>query len=106
MKTTITFRQIQSSEAVKDFVNDRLAKLDRYQHKAKEAHVILSTERYLQVAEVVLSAKEFKARGKASTQDMYASIDGAVGKVEKTLKRHHDKKIKSKTHAIKEVSLL
>ena len=98
MKTAITFRQMQSSEAIKDFIHERIGKLDKYKHSAKEAHVILSVERYLQVAEVVLSAKNFHAAGKASTGDMYASIDEAIGKVEKTLKRHHDKRIKAKTH--------
>lgn len=106
MKVSITFRHMKSSPAIKDYIKERLIRLDRYEHKAKDVHVILSMERYLHVAEVVLSAKKFRAQGKASTEDMYMSIDDAIAKVEKTLRRHRDKKIRAKTHATKEPVLL
>lgn len=96
MKITITFRHMKSSAAIKDFVKEHLDRLDRYFEKAKEAHVILSVEKYMQIAEVVLTAKGVRATGKSATRDMYASIDGAVEKVEKTLKRHHDKVVKTR----------
>jgi putative sigma-54 modulation protein len=96
MKTTITFRHMKSSPTITGFVKEHLDRLDRYFEKSKEAHVILSVEKYMQIAEVVFTAKGVRATGKSSTQDMYASIDGAVSKVEKTLKRHHDKLVKTR----------
>jgi len=102
MKVSITFRHIQASDALKNFVNERMDRLDKYGRKSKEAHVILSTERHNHNAEVVLSSKGIKATGKASTPDMYSSIEEAIGKVEKALRRHHDKIIRSKTHASRE----
>ncbi|MFH1262650.1 MAG: ribosome-associated translation inhibitor RaiA [Pseudomonadota bacterium] len=94
MKTTITFRHMDSSSALKDFVNEHLERLDRYFESAKEAHVILTVEKYMQIAEVVFTAKGVRATGKVSSEDMYKSITGAADKVEKVLKRHHDKIIK------------
>jgi putative sigma-54 modulation protein len=94
MKTTITFRHMDSSTAVKDFVNEHLGRLDRYFESAKEAHVILTVEKYMQIAEIVFTAKGVRATGKVSSEDMYNSITGAVDKVEKALKRHHDKIVK------------
>jgi putative sigma-54 modulation protein len=105
MKTTITFRHMKSSTAVKDFVNEHLERLDRYFEKAKEAHVILSVEKYMQNAEVVLTAKGVRATGKSSTQDMYASIDEAIAKVEKALKRHHDKLVKTRNDRKNDVAV-
>ncbi|HLG19418.1 MAG TPA: ribosome-associated translation inhibitor RaiA [Bdellovibrionota bacterium] len=99
MKSMITFRHMAASPAVKEFVTERLEKLDRFGNKGKEAHVILETEKYMHHAEVVLSSKNFKARGKASTGDMYASIEEAITKVEKSLRKHHDKSVKAKNHA-------
>ena len=96
MKTTITFRHMKSSTTIKDFVKEHLDRLDRYFEKSKEAHVILSVEKYMQIAEVVLTAKGVRATGKSATQDMYTSIDEAVSKVEKVLKRHHDKIVKTR----------
>lgn len=103
MKLTITFRHMKSSPTVKEFVEDHLARLDRYSEKAKEAHVILSVEKYMQNAEVVLTAKGLRATGTASTRDMYASIDEAIEKVEKTLKRHHDKIVKTRNDPDRQV---
>jgi len=87
---------MDSSEAIKVFVEEQIARLEKYAEKAMEAHVILSVEKYMQVAEVVLTAKGIRATGTASTSDLYASIDEAIGKVQKSLKKHHDKKVKGK----------
>ena len=106
MKTTITFRHMQPSEALKGYVNERLTKLDRYVRNSAEAHVILNVEKSVHSAEVVVASKGVRAQGRLGTQDMYASIDGAIEKVEKTLKRHHDKRITAKSQAGKAVELL
>ncbi len=90
---------MKASDAVKGFVDEKLGKLDRYDRKAKEAHVILSAEKNHTEAEVIISAKGLRATGKASTTDMYASIEQAIVKVEHALKKYHDKKVKSKRHA-------
>ncbi|MFH1018092.1 MAG: ribosome-associated translation inhibitor RaiA [Pseudomonadota bacterium] len=97
MKMTITFRHMQSSPAIKEYVDDRLSKLDRYLRHPTDAHVILTVEKSHHFAEIVVSSKGLHAKGSGRTQDMYAAIDGAVEKVEKTLKRYHDKKIQ-KSH--------
>ncbi|MCB0308547.1 MAG: ribosome-associated translation inhibitor RaiA [Bdellovibrionales bacterium] len=98
MNINITFRQMKSSDAIKDHINQRMAKLEKYKDKATEAHVVLSTEKYLHNAEVVFSAKAFQVTAKSSTNDMYASIDDVVTKLEKNIKKHHAKKAKLKTH--------
>ncbi len=97
MKTMITFRHMQSSPAIKEYVENRLSKLDRYMNHPTDAHVILTVEKSHHFAEIVVSSKGVHAQGSGRTQDMYTAIDGAVEKVEKTLKRFHDKKIQ-KSH--------
>lgn len=101
MNVNITFRQIKSSDAIKDHVNQKLAKLEKYKDKDTEAHVILSTEKYLHNAEIIFSAGPFQATAKSSSSDMYASIDDVVNKLEKNIKKHHAKKTKAKVHAKK-----
>lgn len=104
MKTTITFRHIPSSDAVKNFVHQRLEKLAKYSTKETEAHVILSIEKHLHNAEIVLHTKGVRATGKGSTNDMYASIETATDKVEKAMRRHHDKKTRSKSAPAREAA--
>jgi putative sigma-54 modulation protein len=86
------------SSAMKEHISQRLLRLDKFVHNASEAHVILTVGKNSHDAEVVVSAKGVHAQGTHSSLDMYASIDGAIEKVAKTLKRHHDKKISEKEH--------
>jgi putative sigma-54 modulation protein len=104
MKTSITFRQIQPTPAIKEFTEERLTKLDRIGKYSKESHVILSTERYLHIAEILFSQKDFKFTATASTDDMYASIEEAATRLEKALRRHHDKVTKKKGRGSASVS--
>lgn len=103
MSLNITFRQMKSSDAIKDHINEKITRLEKYKDKATEAHVILSTEKYLHNAEIIFSAKQFQLTAKSSTDDMYTSIDEAFSILEKNIKKHHAKKTKAKSHAKKEV---
>ncbi len=98
MKTDITFKQMDSSDAVKDKINQKMKKISRYGLDAMECHVTLSAESYLQKAEVVVRAKNFRTHGVGATGDIYASIEQAFAKVEKTIRRHHDRKIRRIRH--------
>jgi putative sigma-54 modulation protein len=95
---------MQPSPAIKEYINDRLAKLDRYTEHPTDAHVILTVEKNGHFAEIVVSSKGVHAQGTGRTQDMYAAIDGAVDKVEKTLKRAHDKRIQKSQDGPADVS--
>ena len=103
MSLNITFRQMKSSDAIKEHIQEKVTRLEKYKDKATEAHVILSTEKYLHNAEVIFSAKQFQLTAKSSTDDMYASIDEAFSILEKNIKKHHAKKSKAKSHSKKEV---
>lgn len=92
MKISITFRHMEPADSLKSYVSEKLDKLNRLAEKSLEANVVLSREKHNRLADITLSAKNFSARGEASTSDMMASIDGAVNKVEKTLRRHKGKK--------------
>ena len=97
MKTTITFRHLQASEALKELVNSKLERVEKYVDDPAEVHVVLSVEKGRHTAEMILSAKGVKAQGSETSGDMYTSIDGALDKIEKTARRSHNKKVKRKT---------
>ncbi len=96
MKISITFRHTEPVDAIKDYINEKMDKLTRLAHKPIEAHVVLIEEKHNRTADVTLNAKNLTARGEVTTDDFYASIDGAVSKVEKTLRRFKGKKADGK----------
>lgn len=97
MNVAITFRKMDSSDALKDHVQSKLSKIEKFFLKPMDVHVFLSIERHLHRAEIQVLDKHFTAHASEECEDMYASIDGAVDKVGKALKKHKDK-IRSAKH--------
>jgi putative sigma-54 modulation protein len=92
MQVNITFRNMFATDALRNHVQDKLGKVvDKYLDKVTEAHVTLSLERYLHHADVNLHAGTFHVRGKEKSEDMYASIDIAIDKIERQLKKHKER---------------
>ena len=91
MQVTITFRGMESTESLKSYVKERIEHIEKYFDRAVEAHAVLSLERYLHHADITIQAGSYLLRGKVKSEDMYKSIDEAVDKIEKQLKRYKDK---------------
>jgi putative sigma-54 modulation protein len=92
MQVNITFRNMFATDALRNHVQDKLGKVvDKYLDKVTETHVTLSLERYLHHADINLHAGHFHVRGKEKSEDMYASIDMAIDKIERQLKKHKDR---------------
>jgi putative sigma-54 modulation protein len=92
MQVNITFRNMFATDALRNHVQDKLEKVvDKYLDKVTEAHVTLSLERYLHHADINLHAGQFHVRGKEKCEDMYASIDMAVDKIERQLKKYKER---------------
>ena len=92
MQVNITFRNMFATDALRNHVQEKLGKVvDKYLDKVTEVHVTLSLERYLHHADINLHAGHFHVRGKDKSEDMYASIDTAIDKIETQLKKHKDR---------------
>ncbi|MBU3758876.1 MAG: ribosome-associated translation inhibitor RaiA [Candidatus Omnitrophica bacterium] len=85
-------KNIRVTKAVKDHLEERIGKLDKYAPRIVESHIVLKKEKYLYVVQVTLLGKDLKVYGEGSEKDnLYAAIEAAVLKVEKQLKRYRDK---------------
>ncbi|MBW2529402.1 MAG: ribosome-associated translation inhibitor RaiA [Deltaproteobacteria bacterium] len=86
MNITVSFRQMEGTEAVKRHAQDKIAKLQKFLRQAMKAQVTLSVEGKEHVADVSLSAGATRIRGSERSEDMYASIDLVVDKLESQLR--------------------
>jgi putative sigma-54 modulation protein len=91
MKIHFTGRHFDITKAIKDFTEEKLNKIERFNEGILEAHVILSIEKYRHIAEVTLHGKHISFSGKEETQDMYSSIGLVLDKIEKQAKKHKGK---------------
>ena len=88
MQVNITFRGIESTESLKNHVKERVEHIEKYFDRAVETHAVLSLERYLHNADITIYAGPYVLRGRVKSEDMYKSIDEAIDKIEKQLKRY------------------
>ena len=91
MQISVTFRQIEPSEALKNYVSDRLSKFKRYLDGPVEAHVVLGLEKFRHLADVTIDNNGRIIKGKEENADMYAAIDLVMDKIDMQLKKVRDK---------------
>ena len=91
MQVNITFRHLEPTEALKEHVKDKVAHIQRYIDRPTEAHAVLHLENLHHHAEITMKAGPFSVRGRAKSEDMYASIDAAADKIERQLKKHKER---------------
>ncbi|MBN2384312.1 ribosome-associated translation inhibitor RaiA [bacterium] len=96
MKITITSRRMEITQPLRDYIDSKVKKISKFKRNITEAHVILSVEKYRQIAEISLSGNGFSLSSTEETADMYSSIDGAIEKLERQAKKLKTKKIDHK----------
>ncbi|MBE2250333.1 MAG: ribosome-associated translation inhibitor RaiA [Myxococcus sp.] len=91
MQMNITFRHVDPIESLKTYSQEKVDKVDKYLDQASEAHVVLSVEKHHHQADITIHSGPYMLRGKERSQDMYASIDLAMDKIERQLKRYKER---------------
>lgn len=91
MHISVTFRQIESSEALKKYVADRLKKFKRYLEGPLEAHVVLGLEKFRHLADITINSNGRIIKGREENTDMYAAIDLVVDKIDMQLRKYRNK---------------
>ncbi len=81
MRVAVTFRNMDSSEALKSYASEKLGKINKYVHAPLEAEVTLSSEKHLRRVDLHVIADGHRIEGRETSEDMYASIDLAVDKI-------------------------
>ena len=93
LKVNITSRHEKLTSGLKNHIEDKIGKVERYLGRVKEAHVVLNFEKKVHVCEVSLLSKNLKLSAKASSRDMYQSIDAALQRLETQAKKQKDKRV-------------
>lgn len=91
MQIKITARHIKLTDAIADYARKKVEKAEHYFGNVVSAQVILSVDKYRQMAEVVLHTGRTGARSifraKEVSDNLYAAIDLAMDKIDKQLRK-------------------
>ncbi|NLO92379.1 MAG: ribosome-associated translation inhibitor RaiA [Elusimicrobia bacterium] len=91
MTVHIVARHVKLTKALKDFIQERMDKLQHYFDNIIWAQVVLTVEKKSQGAEIVLHAARQTFQASAKTTDMYSSVDMCAEKIEKQIRKYKEK---------------
>ena len=93
MKFIIRGKNLEVTDSIKSYIEEKIGKLDKYFEKPGEltANVIVRVKGKDQIVEVTIPAKKIILRGEESNEDLYASIDLVSDKLERQIKKNKAK---------------
>ena len=99
MRIIITGRNIELTPGIKEAVEEKLGKLEKYFKPDTDVNVTLSVEKDRQKVEVTIPTKGHTIRSEQVSNDMYVSIDLAEEAIEKQLLKYRTKIVSKKLNA-------
>jgi len=98
MEVKIIGKEIKVTEAINDYVERKLERVDKYFDEA-QADVTLRGDKNVQTAEMCVRANGETFRAEAEDKDMYASIDKDIDILEGQIRKSKTKKEKMQKEA-------
>src|SRR5687767_14003952 len=96
MRLMITGRHVTITQALRQYIETRMRKLDRYGVKLTSLQVLLGVEKFHHAAEVIGVFHGRRLQAKVSTQEMYVSIDQVMDKLQTQIRKVKERLISHK----------
>ena len=92
MQISITFKNIDSSDALKSHIQEKFNRLDKMLDNPASAKVVLSVEKLRSIIDINLHCDKIKIHAKEETENnMYAAIDTLSDNVKLQIRKYKDK---------------
>jgi putative sigma-54 modulation protein len=93
MQLSVTFRHMDSTDALREYAREKVERIRKYFPDPIKAHVVLVCDRgYNHTADVMITLHNgLVIKGVETTEDMYSSIDLVMAKIERQVRRYKEK---------------
>ena len=91
MRINFTARHYKPSRRLKEYAQNEVKRLEKYYDGIIDCDIILDYQKDIQIAEIIISVYGSKLTVTEKTEDIYKSIDFAVTKLERQLKKYKEK---------------
>lgn len=93
MQLSVTFRQMEATDALKDYARERMERIKKYFPDPIAVHVVMSTERgYKHRVDVTMQLHNgLTVAGREASDSMFSSIDLVIAKIERQVRRYKEK---------------
>ncbi|HSB71373.1 MAG TPA: ribosome-associated translation inhibitor RaiA [Candidatus Methylomirabilis sp.] len=99
MQLSVKGRNLEVTDALRSYAEEKLSRLTKYLENIVAANVVLSVEKHRQIAEVTLRVRDLTIRAEESTDDLYSSIDLVLEKLERQILRYKERIMTHETRA-------
>lgn len=90
MQINITGQHLEITPALKDYVSEKLERINRHIAGITQIHAVLSVNKLEHTAEAKINIPGGQLFAKGIAQDMYAAIDSLADKLDKQAVKHKE----------------
>jgi putative sigma-54 modulation protein len=91
MQLNLTGHHIEITPALRDYVDNKLARLARHFDNVTDIHCILTVEKLRHKAEAKINVSGHTLFADSVENNMYAAIDTLMDKLDRQIKKHKEK---------------
>ncbi|BBA34093.1 ribosomal subunit interface protein [Methylocaldum marinum] len=91
MQISVTGHHVDVTEALKNYVLEKMQRIERHFDKIVNVHVVLEVEKLVQKAEATVQVNGASLFAQDESEDLYAAIDGMVDKLDRQVVKHKEK---------------
>ena len=91
MNIQVSGRHLDVTPALRDYVTNKMQKLERHFDAITSLHVVLSVEKLRQKADATLNVTGAQLAANAEHDNMYAAIDALLDKLDRQVVKHKQK---------------
>lgn len=93
MELVIHGDKIKITQAMNDYLTEKLEKLDKYLENSENvrANVIVKVNGHEQTVEITIPLKSFILRSEETKEDFYAAVDKTIDKLERQIRKNKTK---------------
>lgn len=91
MQINVSGHHVEVTPALRDYVNNKLSKLQRHFDNITNTDVTLTVEKLIQKAEASVHVAGADLFAACESEDMYAAIDSMTDKLDRQLIKHKEK---------------
>jgi len=98
MNLKLIGNHVEITDAMREYVISKISKITRHFDHVIDVSVILSVEKLKQKAEANVHVRGKDIFVETDSEDMYASIDSLVDKLDRQILKHKEKNLERRNH--------
>lgn len=91
MQLSITGRNFELTDDIREYVEKRMNKLNTFFDRILETQLVIEVQRHRYMTEIAIIASRASFHAQGQNEDVFASIDEAIDKMEKQIRRFKER---------------